>query len=76
MISESFDGRTLFIMEIALDKVSQKTPFGEQHEVRKRIAEAIVRCARAGRTSLGALTEAGERTLVSCPEQFVYPITA
>lgn len=75
MIAESFDERTLFVMEVALDKVCAKAPLGEQHEVRKRIAKAIVRCGRSGRTFLGALTEAGERALISRPEQFACAVT-
>jgi hypothetical protein len=42
-------------------------PLGEQHDVRKRIAQGIVRCARSGRTTVGALTVAGERALVRIP---------
>ena len=56
-------------MEVALDRVCEKTPDGEQHDVRKRIAEAIVRCARSGKISLAALTEAGERVLTLRPEK-------
>jgi hypothetical protein len=33
-------------------------------ELRKEVAEAIVQCAKNGKTILGALTEAGERALV------------
>jgi hypothetical protein len=32
----------------------------EQHEVRKRIAKAIVKAAREGKFTLGALTQAAE----------------
>lgn len=76
MISESFNGSALFTMGVALESVCAKSPFGEQHEVRKRVANAILRSARSGRTSLSALTEAGERALVSCPVRFRYPVTA
>jgi len=64
MIDGSFDRRTLANMEVALERVCGKTPSGETHEVRKRVAEAIVRCARSGKTTLGALTEAGKRVRV------------
>lgn len=67
MIEEGFDHRTLANMEVALDRVCGKTPLGEQYEVRKRIAEAIVRCAKSGRSTLGALTQAGERALARRP---------
>jgi hypothetical protein len=64
-----FDTRTLANMNVALDRVCGKTTTGEQHEVRKRIAQAIVRCAKSGRTTLGALTEAGEKALCRLPEK-------
>jgi hypothetical protein len=67
IIEGSFDSRTLANMEVALDRICGKTPSGEQHEVRKRVAEAIVRCARSGRTTLGALTEAGKKALCRLP---------
>jgi hypothetical protein len=63
MIEGSFDTRTLAIMNVALDLVCEKDPHGEQHEVRKRVAQAIIRCAKSGKTTLNALTEAGERVL-------------
>jgi hypothetical protein len=63
MIEGSFDHRTLAQMNFALDRVCEKDPRGEQHKVRKRVALAIIRCARSGKTSLDALTEAGERAL-------------
>jgi hypothetical protein len=63
IIEGSFDTRTLANMNVALDRVCGKTPTGEQHDVRKRVAQAIVRCAKNGRTTLGALTEAGEKGL-------------
>ena len=63
MIEEGFDRCTFARMNVALDRVCEKDPRGEQHKVRKRVAQAIIRCARSGQTSLGALTEAGERVL-------------
>ena len=65
MIDENFDRRTLANMEVALDRVCAKTPGGETHEIRKRVADAILQCARSGKKTLGALTEAGERVRVS-----------
>jgi hypothetical protein len=64
MIDASFDNRTQANMEVALDRVCGKSPFGEQHEVRKRVAEAILKAAREGKFTLGALTQAGEYALV------------
>jgi hypothetical protein len=69
MIIDGFDRRTLAKMELALERVCGNTPLGEQYVVRKRVAAGIVRCARSGNTSLGALTEAGERALARMPEQ-------
>jgi hypothetical protein len=64
MIDEGFDSRTLANMEIALDRVCKKAPDGDDHELRKLVAEEIIHCAKMGRTALGPLTEAGERALV------------
>ena len=63
MIQGDFDRRTLAKMEVALDRVCANTPVGEQHDVRKRVANGIVQCAKTGNTTLGALTDAGERAL-------------
>lgn len=68
MIEGDFNSRTLANMEMALDRVCGNTPLGEQYDVRKRVAEGILQCARHGRTTLGALTEAGERALARIPE--------
>jgi hypothetical protein len=69
MIESSFDIRTLANMDVALERVCKKTPRGEQHEARVLVADAIVRCARSGNISLGALTRAGERALAHLPER-------
>jgi len=69
MIEGSFDARTLAYMHIALERVCEHTPLGEQHDVRRRVAEGILRCAKCGRTTLGALIEAGERALIRIPGQ-------
>jgi hypothetical protein len=68
MIEGDFNSRTLANMEVALDRVCGNTPLGEQYDVRKRVAEGILQCARHGRTTLAALTEAGERALARIPE--------
>ena len=67
MIEDSFDIRTAANMEVALDRVCGKTPTGEQHDVRKRVAQAILVCAKSGKITLGALTEAGEKALWCAP---------
>jgi hypothetical protein len=69
MIEGDFNSRTLANMNVALERVCGNTPLGEQHDVRKRVAQAIIRCARNGKTTLGALTDAGERALARIPEK-------
>jgi hypothetical protein len=69
MIEGSFNARTLACMNVALDRVCEHTPLGEQHEVRERVAQGIIRCAKSGRTTLGALIEAGECALARLPEK-------
>ncbi len=63
MIVEQFDRRTMAKMELALDRACARFPHGGKHSIRKRVAQNIVRCAKAGNTGLVALTEAGERAL-------------
>jgi len=63
IIEGSFDPRTQANMDAALERVCGKTPYGERHPVRKRVAKAIVLCAKSGKTTLGTLTEAGEKAL-------------
>jgi hypothetical protein len=43
----NFDARTLFCMNVALDRVCEHTPLGEQHEVRERVAQGIIRSAKS-----------------------------
>src|ERR1700747_408729 len=69
MIEGSFDARTLARMNVALDRVCEHTPLGEQHEVRERVAQGIIRCAKSGRTTLRALREAGGRALGPMPQK-------
>jgi len=69
MIEGAFNSRTVANMVAALERVCRDTPLGEQHDVRKRVAEGILRCAKNGRTTLGALTVAGERALARIPER-------
>jgi hypothetical protein len=64
LIGEHFDHRTMAAMEVALDRACERWPNGGDHMLRKRVAQSIVRCAKAGHTSLGALVEAGERAVV------------
>ena len=68
MIEGSFDARTLAYMNVALHRVCERAPLGEQHDVRERVAQGIIRSAKSGRTTLGALIEGGERALARIPE--------
>ncbi len=63
MIVEQFDRRTMAKMELALDRACARFPHGGRHNIRRRVAQNIVRCAKAGNTGLVALTEAGERAV-------------
>jgi hypothetical protein len=64
MIVVRFDRRTMAAMEVALEKTCECWPNGGQHNLRKRVAQSIIQCAKTGNTSLDALTEAGQRALV------------
>jgi hypothetical protein len=50
-------------MKVALDRVCGTSLHGERHDFRKRVAQATIRCARDGKTTLGSLTEAAESAL-------------
>jgi hypothetical protein len=63
MNEDQFDARARANMEVALDRVCSRQPGGEDHEVRKRVAEHILRCAKKGQTTLATLTAAGEAAL-------------
>jgi hypothetical protein len=63
MIENNFDDRTLANMNVALERVCDRSRDGEQHPFRKRVAQSILRSAKAGRVSLAALTAAGKQAL-------------
>jgi len=63
MIVEQFDRQTMARMEVALDRACEHFAYGGKHNVRKRVAQSIIRCAKTGNASLDALAEAGERAL-------------
>jgi len=65
MIDGAFDSRTLANMNVALDRVCGKAAHGEEHPVRRRVAKQIIKCARSGKTTLGELTAAGQRGLIT-----------
>ena len=60
MIVERFDCRTMAAMGEALERACERWPYGGKHNLRRRIAEAIIRCAKAGNTGLDALTAEAE----------------
>ena len=60
LIGELYDRRTMASMEVALERACERWPYGGTHNLRKRVAEAIIRCAKAGNTGLDALTAAAE----------------
>lgn len=64
MIEDTFDARTLANMNVALERVYQRRPNGEDHKFRKLVAQRIIQCAKMGKKTLGALTKAGERFVV------------
>jgi len=61
MIEDRFDDRTLANMSVALERVCQQRPDGEDHRVRRRIAQRIIQCAKIGKKTLAALTRAGKQ---------------
>jgi hypothetical protein len=68
MIVERFDRRTVAAMEVALEKACECWPNGGKHNLRKRVAQGIIRCAKTGNTGLDALIEAGERAMAQLPQ--------
>jgi hypothetical protein len=48
MIEDGFDARTLANMNVALERVCQRRPDGEDHKVRRLVAQRIIRCAKMG----------------------------
>jgi hypothetical protein len=63
MIAGHYDRQTMAAMGAALDRVCECWPNGGTHELRKRVARNIIRCAQTRNNSLDALIEAGERAL-------------
>jgi hypothetical protein len=60
MIAESFDGRTLANMEVALERACKALAVGgEQHDARRHIAGKILERAKRGNATLGSLMKAG-----------------
>jgi hypothetical protein len=59
-----FDQTTMANMTAALDQVCRKIPPAkDSHETRKRIADAMVTCAKSGRRSLADFKGAGLEAL-------------
>lgn len=49
MIEDRFDARTLANMSVALERVCQQRPDGDDHKVRRRVAQRIIQCAKMGK---------------------------
>jgi hypothetical protein len=63
MLNE-FDQTTIANMTAALDFVCKKIPADKDtNELRKRIGDELIRCARTGRRSLIDLQQAGMRVM-------------
>lgn len=60
---KKFDRRTAANLEVALETVCRKLPYGGDHETRKRVAEALLRAAKSGHTNLGELESVGRTAL-------------
>ena len=50
-------------LEVALKSVCKKLPGGGNHEIRKRVAEALLQAAKTGHTNLRKLELVGRKTL-------------
>jgi hypothetical protein len=68
MTEDGLDARTRANMNVALERICRHRPDGEDHQFRQLVAQRIVQCAKSGKKTLGALTEAGERVLARLPE--------
>jgi hypothetical protein len=67
MIAKHLDRRTVAAMELALEKACEHLPSGGTHDLRKRVARAVIRCAQTGNCTLDALVEAGQSALERLP---------
>jgi len=47
MIEGSFDARTFANMNVALDRVCERSPLGEQHDIRERARMALSNAQKA-----------------------------
>lgn len=59
MIADRFDSRTVTRMEIALERACSGLT-GQDHAARCHVAKQILKCARKGNVTLGAMAEAGQ----------------
>jgi hypothetical protein len=63
-----YDQTTMANMTAALDSVRRKIPSGfDSHETRKRIADAMIACARTGKRTFTDFRSAGMRVLDEMP---------
>ena len=57
MIVEKFDRQAMARMEVALDRACEHFAYGGKHNVRKRVAQSIIRRAKMKNADLDALEE-------------------
>jgi hypothetical protein len=67
IIEEAFDSRTLAKMNVAPDSLCETVANGELHAAGKCVAKRIIKCASNGKTTLGELIAAGQRSPMAKP---------
>jgi hypothetical protein len=60
MIADRFDSRTFANIGVALERACSALQSGQDHAARCHVAKKILKCARKGNVTLGALTQAGQ----------------
>lgn len=60
----ALDQRTRTALDVALEEACRALPHGGSHAVRKRIAEALLRNARKGNTTLEGLSAVARTALI------------
>ncbi len=58
------DQRTKTYLDVALEEACRSLPHGGSHAVRKKVAEALLRNARKGNTTLEGLSAVAQTALI------------
>jgi hypothetical protein len=66
MIDDGFDARTLANMNVALQRVCQRRPDGEDHKVRRRVAQLIIQCRSGLLSHTGPRAFSGILSVLFC----------